>query len=106
MGQAPPPLPDMAARLEHPERPDPPWRDYLYLQTLPQANARGQSSARRLYQRGRDRPDPPPRRQVRGSRGQSAGAQRRLLYADQPESHEADLPGAVSEMRRAAHRAI
>jgi len=39
---------------------------------------------------------------VRGSRGQSAGAQRRLVYADQPQGDEADIPGAVSEMRRAA----
>ena len=44
-----------------------PRRNYLYLQTFPQADARGQGSARRLCQRRRDRPDSSAGRPVRGS---------------------------------------
>ena len=47
-------LADVYHERPHSEGPGNPRRNHLYLQTLPPANARRQSSARRLCQRGRN----------------------------------------------------
>ena len=78
----------------------------LHLPALPAADDRRQGAARRLRQRDGHRPDPAAGRPVRGARRQPARAERRLLHAVEPEGHEADLPGAVPQVRRPADRAV
>ena len=45
-------------------------------------------------------------RPVRRARRQPASPERRVIHALEPQGDEADLPGAVPEVRRPAHRAI
>ena len=78
----------------------------LHLPALPAPDDRRQGAARRLRQRDGHRSGPPAGRPVRRARRQPARAERRVLHALEPQGDEADLPGAVPEVRRPADRAI
>ena len=78
----------------------------LQLQALPPADGGRQGTARRVRQRDGNGPGASARRPVRRARGQPARAERRVVHALQPEGDEADLPGAVPQVRRPPDRAI
>ena len=81
-------------------------RDRLQLQALPPSDARPAGAAQCLHRGRRHRSAAAEHRRVRRARRQSARAQRRFLHAHQPPRHEAHLSAALSQLRRAPHRAL
>ena len=90
------------SRAPHPRGRHRPGRSDLHLPALPPPDDGRQGAARRLRQRDGHRSGPPARRPVRRARRQPARAERRVVHAREPQGDEADLPGAVPEVRRPA----
>ena len=99
-------LKDVYADAQGPGRRRRAARAGLQLQALPPRDAGRARAPRRLRLGGRHRSGAGARRHLRRARGQPAGAERGELHAHQPPGHQACVPAALQQLRRAPGRSL